>query len=46
MDLPHGHPTTMSLFNQMLIQKSTKVGAPCVEFFLKTIGTFIKNHAP
>jgi hypothetical protein len=31
MDLPHGQPTIMFLFNQMLVQKSTKVGAPCVE---------------
>jgi len=31
VDLPHGHPTTMSSFNQTLVQKSTKVSAPCVE---------------
>jgi hypothetical protein len=45
VDLPHGHPTTMSLFDQMLIHKFTKVGAPCVEakFFF---GTFIKNPTP
>jgi hypothetical protein len=29
--LPHGHLTTMSLFDQILAQKSTKVGAPRVE---------------
>ncbi len=45
MDLPHGHPTTMYLFDQMLIQKSTKVGTPCVE--AKNIfGTFITNPTP
>ncbi len=35
----------MFLFDQMLIYKSTKVGAPCVEA-KKVFGTFIKNPTP
>jgi hypothetical protein len=44
MDLPHGHLTTMSLFNQMLAQKSTRVGAPCVEV-KKSFSAFIRKFA-
>jgi hypothetical protein len=45
VDLPHGHPTIMFLFNQTLVQKSTIVGAPCVEAKI-IIWHIIKNLAP
>ncbi|CAM6063822.1 unnamed protein product, partial [Sphagnum tenellum] len=43
--LPRGHPRTMSLFNQTLIQKSTIVNAPCVQT-KKSFWRIINNLAP